>query len=124
MSVRRVRPILKRVFVDEVEERLICENMAKFGMLRFSTYARRVLLFPTVPIIQVDLSTYEQVLYELRRIGNNVNQIAKAANQSKDIAPSQVEQLEGIVSELADKFRNELELKIKELENQYGSDKT
>ncbi|HFI0830426.1 TPA: MobC family plasmid mobilization relaxosome protein [Streptococcus suis] len=124
MSVRRARPILKNVYVDEVEEKLIRENMAKFGMLKFSTYARRVLLFPTVPIIQVDLSTYEQVLYELRRIGNNINQIAKAANQSKDVAPSQVEQLEGLVAELADKFRNELELKIKELENQYGSDKT
>lgn len=124
MSVRRVRPILKRVFVDEVEERLIRENMAKFGMLKFSTYARRVLLFPTTPFIQVDLSTYEQVLYELRRIGNNVNQIAKAANQSKEVASSQVEQLEGLIAELTDKFRAELKVKIKEMENRYGSDKT
>lgn len=120
---RRKRPILKTFFIDDVEKDILRENMARFGYRQFSTYARRMLLFPTMPIVQIDFSGNEQLLSELRRIGNNVNQVAKVANQTKIVQENQVIYLGTLVEELGHQLKEKVEMSIREIENYYGGHK-
>ena len=48
----------------------------------FSTYARKVLLNPDMTFLMIDTSNYQDLIFELRRIGNNLNQIARTVNQT------------------------------------------
>lgn len=120
MSVRRNRAILKRVFLDEVEVNLLVMNMNSFGMKKFSTYARRMLLYPQLPVINIDTSEYERVTRELKRIGNNLNQVAKLANQNKQVDVQMIIQLEELVQELKGEISRDLALKVEEVKIKYG----
>lgn len=120
MSVRRNRAILKRVFLDEVEDNLLKLNMKKFGMIKFSNYARRMLLYPQLPVINIDTSEYEKMTDELKRIGNNLNQVAKLANQNKQVDAQAISQMENLIQELRVEMSRELKLKIEEVKSEYG----
>lgn len=120
MSVRRTRPILKRVFLDDVEIQLLKNNMIKFGMRKFSTYARRVLLYPTTPVIQVDTHNVQLLVQELKRIGNNINQLAKLANQTKSVDEKMFSELDEQVQDLQDTLAENFRLQLKEIEEKYG----
>lgn len=120
MSVNRSRSIKKEFYIDEVENNILRMNMSKFGMKKFSTYARRMLLYPQLPIITVDTSDYDRVTKELRRIGNNLNQVAKLANQNKQVDAQMIIQLESFVQELANEMSKDIALKIEEVKANYG----
>lgn len=84
----RSRPILKRFFVNEDEIQRIEKQMAKAQMENFSNFARLMLTNGQVKVIHFDdLITLRQ---ELRRIGVNINQIAKVANMDESISQEQV----------------------------------
>ncbi|MGV9027695.1 plasmid mobilization relaxosome protein MobC [Lactococcus lactis] len=85
----RERNILKRFFVNEKENERIKLMMRKTGITNFSIFARRACC--NKEIFTLDFSEYKNIISEisstkseLKRIGNNINQIAKHLNENKN----------------------------------------
>jgi len=85
----RERNILKRFFVNEKEDERIKLMMRKTGITNFSIFARRACC--NKEIFTLDFSEYKNIISEisstkseLKRIGNNINQIAKHLNENKN----------------------------------------
>ena len=85
----RERNILKRFFVNEKEDERIKLMMRKTGITNFSIFARRACC--NKEIFSIDFSEYKNIISEisstkseLKRIGNNINQIAKHLNENKN----------------------------------------
>ena len=85
----RERNILKRFFVNEKEDEIIKLMMRKTGITNFSIFARRACC--NKEIFSIDFSEYKNIISEisatkseLKRIGNNINQIAKHLNENKN----------------------------------------
>ena len=85
----RERNILKRFFVNEKEDERIKLMMRKTGISNFSIFARRACC--NKEIFSIDFSEYKNIISEisatkseLKRIGNNINQIAKHLNENKN----------------------------------------
>ncbi len=76
--VYRYRTNLKKVFLTDPELHQLNERIAKSNCQNFSVYARKVLLNPNMSFVMINTDTYDQLVFELRRIGNNINQIARA----------------------------------------------
>lgn len=69
------KTIVKSLRLNEKEARLIDENLQKSG-LSFSQYAIKRLCG-----YQVRAAIDKQILFELSKIGNNLNQITRKLNQ-------------------------------------------
>lgn len=85
----RERSIQKKFFVNEKENERIKLMMKKTGINNFSTFARRACC--NKEIFTLDFSEYKNIISEisstkseLKRIGNNINQIAKHLNENKN----------------------------------------
>ena len=85
----RERNILKRFFVNEKEDERIKLMMRKTGITNFSIFARRACC--NKEIFSIDFSEYKNIISEisstkseLKRIGNNINQMAKHLNENKN----------------------------------------
>ncbi len=83
--------------------------------------ARKVLLNPSMSFVTINTDTYEQLVFELRRIGNNINQIARAINQSHLISQEQLQDLSKGVGELIKEMDREFQVEVKRLKEFYGS---
>ena len=100
----RERSIQKKFFVNEKENEKIKLMMKKTGITNFSVFARRVCC--NKEIFTLDFSEYKNIISEisstkseLKRIGNNINQIAKHLNENKN------NQIESLMSD----YQNQLE---------------
>ena len=85
----RERIIQKKFFVNEQEAQRIKLIMKETGITNFSIFARRACC--NKEIFSIDFSEYKNIIseisatkYELKRIGNNINQIAKHLNENKN----------------------------------------
>ena len=98
----RERNILKRFFVNEKENERIKLMMKETGINNFSIFARRACC--NKEIFSIDFSEYKNIISEisstkseLKRIGNNINQIAKNKNnQTKEWMSDYQNQLENL----------------------------
>src|SRR5574337_1036386 len=85
----RERSIQKKFRVNEKENERIKLMMRKTGITNFSIFARRACC--NKEIFSIDFSEYKNIISEisatkseLKRIGNNINQIAKHLNENKN----------------------------------------
>ncbi|MCT0050005.1 MobC family plasmid mobilization relaxosome protein, partial [Lactococcus lactis] len=85
----RERIIQKKFFVNEQEAERIKLMMRETGITNFSIFARRACC--NKEIFSIDFSEYKNIIseisstkFELKRIGNNINQIAKHLNENKN----------------------------------------
>lgn len=78
MAEFRIRDKAIKVMCTE-PEKLKIEKLAFENNMNISGYMRKMALEGC--IINVDFSELKQLIYEINRIGNNVNQIAYLANQ-------------------------------------------
>ena len=85
----RERSIQKKFFVNEKENERIKLMMRKTGINNFSIFARRACC--NKEIFSIDFSEYKNIISEisatkseLKRIGNNINQMAKHLNENKN----------------------------------------
>ncbi|WP_044685248.1 MobC family plasmid mobilization relaxosome protein, partial [Streptococcus suis] len=97
------------------------ERIDKSHCQNFSVYARKVLLNPNMSFVTINTDTYDQLVFELRRIGNNINQIARAINQSHLISQEQLQELSKGVSELITGVEKEFQVEVKRLREFHGS---
>ena len=80
----RIKNILKKFYVTEPQNEILNQLVADTGLGSFSNYARRMLFKETSLFIQFDESQFDELIYSLRRIENNLRQLSKIAEQSQD----------------------------------------
>ena len=92
---RNVQLIL-RVTPQEYDH--IKKKMALMKTNNFNAYARKMLIDGYV--IEVDLSQYHELAGEVNKIGVNINQIARLANETRCISPQQIAGLQQEVEQI------------------------
>lgn len=106
------RQIHLRLTEDEYEE-----LMKKKEAMGFKTYSSVIRMFIRYGIcISVDFDPFYENATQIARVGNNINQIAKAVNESKDITKYQVELLQKHMNKLEQIFNDFVDDKIKLVE--------
>lgn len=100
MDSRR-RKILKKFFVDEKENDIIKKKIEKAHKNNFSDYAREMFINGEIKLI--DFTLIKEIRYEVNRIGNNINQIVKLANENRSVREGDIEQI----------LKNQIELEEK-----------
>lgn len=106
----RTRNIKLEFYVSEKEYNAIRLKMKQFGTECFSVYARKMLIDGKVINIS-NMTKFNNLIYEINKIGVNINQLTKLANENKNISKSMVnsiykkqEELKEIVNERLEKI--------------------
>jgi len=86
------RSILLNFRVSEQERDLIKEKMATAGIINKEAYLRKMALDGY--IIRLDLSNVREMVRLLSNATNNLNQIAKRANETRSVYKSDVQDLQ------------------------------
>jgi archaellum component FlaC len=87
----RVRDMHIHVRVTEEENALIRERMERLGVTGIGAYMRQMAL--NGYHVSVDLSDVRELVSLLRRCSNNLNQIARRANETRNIYETDIEDL-------------------------------
>lgn len=98
--VKRERAIRVPIFYNEKEIDVLKQNMGTAGIKNRSEYIRRMTLQGT--IIHTDLSAIKELSFQISKIGNNVNQIARAVNETGEITPFQLAGLKKSLEEISE----------------------
>lgn len=99
----RERDILKRVYVNEHEDKQIKKRMAFIKMKNFSNYARHMLLHGKVIVRDYDI--LKKITIEVNRIGVNINQIAKVVNENQSIKKEEIKELYFLMDSLEKRIK-------------------
>ena len=94
----RKRYIQKLLRLTPEEDRQIKTAMAQMGVPSFQYYAKNQLVQGKV--VQIDFSELKDLRVAINRVGTNINQIAKHANENQGVTPEEVAQVIDYLSEL------------------------
>lgn len=94
----RKRKIPLRVDLTEEEKAKIQANADKYSGGNISAYTRKMLLDGMV--VNVDYRPIKELSGELGRIGNNINQIARRANETRQISQDEIEQVKRMLNDI------------------------
>jgi len=72
--------------------------MEVLGIDNFSAYCRKMLVDGYV--IKKDYTSIKELIYEINKIGNNINQIAKNVNIDNNVSKEQLEDINNKVEEI------------------------
>ena len=87
---RRNHAVLLRFSADEID--FLRKKMHEAGIQNREAYLRKMALDGY--IVRQDYSVLKGMIYELNRIGNNLNQMTKIANTYDDIDQSELKNIE------------------------------
>lgn len=107
----RKRDVQLKFFCTEEEKFLIEEKMKLSGTSNFSEYARKILIDGYV--IKRDFSDIKKLAFEIGKIGNNINQLAKIANSTGDISARNMREIQEEFLKLNSKISEQLIKKIR-----------
>ena len=96
---QRERTIQKHTRLNLREEQALKLRMAMAGNPRFNSFSIQSLL--ASQIIHIDFTDTKQLIEQMARIGNNLNQLAHVANESESLTQ---EQMNVVKSEVYDLF--------------------
>lgn len=106
----RNRKIQIKLYVNEKEYNAIRLKMKQHGTECFSVYARKMLIDGKVINIS-NMTKFNNLIYEINKIGVNINQLTKLANENRSISKSMInsiykkqEELKEIVNERWEKI--------------------
>lgn len=116
----RYRTNLKKVYLSDHELAILNKKIAQSQCPNFSHYARKTLLDPGMNFITFDTSGFQDLIFEIRRIGNNINQIARAVNQSHLLNAHQIKELQLGMAELERQLQKDFDIKCQRLREFYG----
>lgn len=103
----------RRIYARLTEDEY-AELMRKKEAMGFKTYSSVIRMFIRYGIcVSVDFDPFYENATQIARVGNNINQIAKAVNESKDITKYQVELLQKHMNKLEQIFNDFVDDKIK-----------
>lgn len=112
MARKRTERLYVMVTLEEKNE--IIEKMKSIGMTNLGEFVRKILLMGTV--IRVDTNGLNNLAYEVSKVGNNINQIAKHANQTNNINPEDIE----LITKDLDYIKTFISNFYKKINNAYG----
>ncbi|HEW2247093.1 TPA: MobC family plasmid mobilization relaxosome protein [Streptococcus pneumoniae] len=116
----RYRINLKKVFLSDIELNQLNRNIDQSSCQSFSEYVRRTLLDPGMNFITIDTNGYQDLVFELKRIGNNINQIARSVNQSQLISSEELQELKKGIAELIKEVEKEFTIQAQKLREFHG----
>ena len=87
----RKRPIQLHFMVDERERDLILQKMEQANIRNMGAYLRKMSIDGYV--VKLDLSDVRELVRLLRNATNNLNQLAKRANEAGNIYSADIEDL-------------------------------
>lgn len=116
----RYRINLKKVFLSDIELNQLNRNIDQSSCQSFSEYARRTLLDPGMNFITIDTNGYQDLVFELKKIGNNINQIARSVNQSQLISSEELQELKKGIAELIKEVEKEFTIQAQKLREFHG----
>ena len=88
----RERNKLLIFYVTEEEKNLIYKKMEQVPTVNFSNYARKMLIDGKIFSLNSS-GELKQLIYEINKIGVNINQLTKIANESKNINKSMIQDI-------------------------------
>lgn len=94
----RTRDVQLILRVTPQEHEHIKKKMMLMKTNNFNAYARKMLIDGYV--IEVDLSKYHELAGEVNKIGVNINQIARMANETRSVSPQQIDRLQQEVEQI------------------------
>lgn len=97
----RNKPVFFRV--NEQEYDLIKKKMEIIGVKDMGTYLRRMAIYGYM--VEVDMEPLNRLTVELSRIGNNLNQLTKRANETGNIYVDDIEVLNKDIKEIKEDIR-------------------
>lgn len=106
----RVRQKQRILRLTEEENELLKERINESPYDNFQNYARHMLL--AGKIHYVDYSELQQLKWEVNKIGNNINQIAKLANQFEEISQEDIDDLLDLIHQVEWLVSNKLKDEI------------
>lgn len=115
------REIQLKFRVNESEKNKIFERMTLAKLKNFAVYARLMLVSGKIQVI--DFESIAKLRYEVNRIGVNINQITKLANENQDIKKSDIQELLLLQKQLNEQVNLLIKQTIKD-KNNYGSDES
>ncbi|HEM5166193.1 TPA: transposase [Streptococcus suis] len=81
----RYRTVLKKFYITESQNQAL-DYLIRYTELRnFSNYARKMLFKKKPIVVTFDETTFESLIFSLRRIKNNLNQLSRIAEESQNI---------------------------------------
>ena len=105
------RPIQRIIRFNEEENEYINKKIEESLFVNFQNFARILLI--TGEVRMVDYSELKKLSFEVNRVGNNINQIAKLAHKFEEISNEDIQELLRLSRELkksvATKFNEELQ---------------
>ena len=103
-SDERRRPIRIVFRLDESEAALLEEKIAEAGIRNREAYIRRMVLDGYV--LKLDFSDVRRMVWLLSNISNNINQIAKRANETRSVSAGDVQVLQAELAPLWNELRS------------------
>lgn len=100
----RKRYIERKVRLTPSENEQIKRIMTEHGMPSFQYYARNMLCLGRV--VKIDFSELKNLRVAINRIGGNINQIAKRANESEVISLEEIQDVLASLSEIKNLIDN------------------
>ena len=98
MSTNRKRKIRVEVRMTEDEHEVLLQRMHDIGMQNMDGFLRKMAL--TGYILRIDMSEVRETLRLLANATNNINQVAKRANETRSVYAVDVIQLKDEVSDM------------------------
>lgn len=98
---KRNKPVFFRV--DEEEYDLIKQKMQLIGLNDMGTYLRRMAIYGYM--VEVDMEPLNRLTVELSRIGNNLNQLTKRANETGNIYIEDIEVLGEDIKQIKEEIK-------------------
>jgi hypothetical protein len=102
----RYRHKEQKVRFTEDEYNYILSKMADSRIKKFQHFALMMLIQGEVSF--TDYTELKQLVYEVRKIGTNINQVVRLANQFEDISETDVRDLTKALTKLTDLVESEL----------------
>ena len=96
--MRKTKQIKRKEIIFELDEWARIEQAAQSLNLKTSEYIRSMTLHGNV--VQIDLSQVAPLVNGMRTISNNINQIARKANETHSVHAVDVMQMRNEVTEL------------------------
>ena len=127
MKKNLFRNELIKVYVTEEEKKQIRSNMQRSGLSTLTNYVRMMSLNGRV--VKIDFSTLKeslaetgQYVYELNKIGNNLNQIAHKLNQTDIVEKEDVSYLVSEFAKLQMNYVKAQEILLQEIQKLTGTE--
>lgn len=105
----RERNKLLIFYVTEEEKNLIYKKMEQVPTVNFSNYARKMLIDGKIFSLNSS-DELRQLIYEINKIGVNINQLTKIANETKNINKCMIQDIVIMQEELQKIIMKKVEL--------------